>query len=234
MSLTDPELDPGLRRRFESALMEIPLPDRVGRRPQYAGHIGSVVGVALISILTIALAVTVGRSLGDFRQGAATQSAAERGFVICGGDPGWVRPSVGDQNAKFASDPRYQNLRADGDSPEATLFRQRAYLSDGRSNSGRTYLMLVSGLWSDLPSFRSQINCPPDLLQVWLIGYEPVSYEREGSGAPHAVLNVRAAAGYKIIGLLGPEPGRVQIVDGSTSIIVLDWVPDSGEDPGEP
>lgn len=130
------------------------------------------------------------------------------GFVVCGSSDTWRRPSVAEENAHLAADPRYRDQRVDDASFSARTFAASALLYDGAGNSSRAGLATLSGLWAD-PQIGGT-GCTSAEPQVWLIGYEPVSY----TGSPGvAELRVREAPGYRMVVVTG-EIGTDLVVFG--------------------
>ena len=139
------------------------------------------------------------------------------GFSVCGASDTWTRPTLPDQNAHLAADPRYSSLRVDDGSFAARQFHAVALVYDGSGNSTRNGLVMSSGLWSDPRINRA--GCGTKEQQVWLFGYAPDSYEvLDGASA---VLNVHARAGYRMVVITG-EPRRALVVfDGQRKLDLL-------------
>ncbi|HEY3125651.1 MAG TPA: hypothetical protein VGK07_01240, partial [Candidatus Limnocylindria bacterium] len=97
------------------------------------------------------------------------------GFAVCGASDSWARPTLQEQTARMASDPRYRDLRFDDNSFAAQQFRTTAVLYDGSGSSSRNGLVAMTGLWSD-PRI-SGMGCATKEQQVWLFGYAPDGYE---------------------------------------------------------
>jgi len=138
------------------------------------------------------------------------------GFAVCGASDSWVRPSVREQTAGLASDPRYRDLRFDDNSFPAQQFHALAVLYDGSGNSSRNGIVALTGLWSD-PRIRGA-GCQTKEQQVWLFGYAPDSYV-VFDGAT-AVLNVHPQPGYRMVVITG-EPRRALIVYGNSQKLEL-------------
>jgi hypothetical protein len=133
------------------------------------------------------------------------------GYVVCGSTDSWSRPSIAEQNAHLASDPRYAGMRADEPGSDAwTRFRASALVYDGSTVSARVDLVALTGMWTDPHIGGNAIGCTSAEPQVWLVGYEPVSFR----GSPGvAELGVQQAAGYRMVILTG-EIGTNLIVFG--------------------
>jgi hypothetical protein len=131
------------------------------------------------------------------------------GFAVCGANDTWRRPSVQEQSARVATDPRYRDLHFDDNSPSARQFHSVALLYDGSGSSSRAGLVMASGLWSD-PRI-SGTGCSTKEQQVWLFGYAPDSYQ-VFDGAT-AALNVHAQPGYRMVVIIG-TPRRALVVLG--------------------
>jgi hypothetical protein len=141
------------------------------------------------------------------------------GFVVCGSSDTWRRPSVTEENAHLAADPRYRDQRVDDASPAARTFAASVLLYDGAGNSSRAGLATLSGLWAD-PRIGGT-GCSSAEPQVWLFGYEPVAYTADGliGGA----LTVRLATGYRMV-VLTAAPQSLAVVEGSKTIAAFDLV----------
>jgi hypothetical protein len=139
------------------------------------------------------------------------------GFVVCGSSDTWRRPSIAEQNAHLAADPRYRDQRVDDMSPAAATFAAAALLYDGAGNSSRAGLATLSGLWAD-PKIGGT-GCVSAEPQVWLFGHEPMAYAADG--ALGGTLTVRAATGYRMVVLTAP-PQTVSVLEGKTTIAAFD------------
>jgi hypothetical protein len=138
------------------------------------------------------------------------------GFAVCGASDSWARPTLQEQTARMASDPRYRDLRFDDNSFAAQQFRTSAVLYDGSGNSSRNGIVAMTGLWSDARISRA--GCATKEQQVWLFGYAPDSYEVFDGAS--AVLNVHAQPGYRMVVITG-EPRRALIVYGNSQKLEL-------------
>src|SRR5438093_1599654 len=127
-----------------------------------------------------------------------------RGYVVCGSNQAWRRPSVAEENAHLAADPRYRDQRVDDASPAASTFAASALLYDGAGNSSRAGLATLTGLWAD-PKIGSA-GCVSAEPQVWLFGYEPTGYLVTEANPIIAKLSVREAEGYRMVVLSGAAP----------------------------
>ncbi len=112
------------------------------------------------------------------------------GFVVCGSNDTWRRPSVSEENAHLAADPRYRDQRVDDASPAARTFAASVLIYDGAGNSSRAGLATLSGLWAD-PRIGGA-GCVSAAPQVWLFGYEPTGYLVTAVNPIIAKLTVRA------------------------------------------
>jgi hypothetical protein len=133
------------------------------------------------------------------------------GYVGCGSTDNWSRPTVVEQNAHLAADPRYAGMRADDPKSDASAkFEAPVLLYDGSTVSARVDLVALTGMWTDPHIGGNAIGCTSTEPQVWLIGYEPVSFR----GSPGvAELGVRQAPGYRMVILTG-EIGTDLVVFG--------------------
>src|SRR2546423_408332 len=141
------------------------------------------------------------------------------GYVVCGSSDTWRRPSVAEQNAHLAADPRYRDQRVDDGSFAARTFAASALLYDGAGNSSRAGLATMSGLWAD-PKIGGA-GCVSAEPQIWLFGYEPTAYATDGMLG--GTLTVRSAKGYRMVVLTAP-PQAVSVVDGRETIAAFDLV----------
>src|SRR5205807_1253565 len=123
------------------------------------------------------------------------------GYVVCGSTQNWSRPTISEQNAHLASDARYARMRADDPGSEAwTKFQVVALLYDGSALSGRIDLVALTGMWTDPYIGGNAAGCTSVEPQVWLVGYEPVSFR----GSPGiSQIGVRQASGYRMVVLTG-------------------------------
>jgi len=138
------------------------------------------------------------------------------GFAVCAASDTWRRPTVQEQNAHAATDPRFRDLRFDDNSPAARQFRAVALVYDGSGNSSRAGLVLASGLWSD--ARISGTGCGTKEQQIWLFGYAPDSYEVLDGGS--AALNVHPQPGYRMV-VITKEPRRALVVFGEMQKLEL-------------
>jgi hypothetical protein len=138
------------------------------------------------------------------------------GFAVCGASDTWRRPTVQEQSARVATDPRYRDLRFDDNSPVARQFRAAALMYDGAGNSSRAGLVMASGLWSE-PRLGG-VGCQTKEQQVWLFGYAPDSYQVIDGAS--AVLNVHEQPGYRMVVITG-EPRRALVVFGKSQKLEL-------------
>src|SRR5437016_6286680 len=124
------------------------------------------------------------------------------GFVVCGSNESWVRPTIDEENAHLAADPRYAGVRADDSYSRAWLpFRAGASLFDGSSSDERDDLVALTGLWND-PHFAANASaCASIEPQIWLFGYAPTKYTAEDQFI--ATLQVTPAPGYRLVVLTG-------------------------------
>jgi hypothetical protein len=141
------------------------------------------------------------------------------GFVVCGSSDTWRRPSVAEENAHLAADPRYRDQRVDDASVAARTFAASVLLYDGAGNSSRVGLATLSGLWAD-PEIGGR-GCTSAEPQVWLFGYEPMAYSADGLLG--GTLTVRAATGYRMV-VLTAAPQGLAVVEGATTIGAFDLV----------
>ena len=141
------------------------------------------------------------------------------GFVVCGSNDTWRRPSVSEENAHLAADPRYRNQRVDDASPAAKTFAGSVLLYDGAGNSSRAGLATLSGLWAD-PGIGGT-GCSSAEPQVWLFGYEPMAYAADGLVG--GTLTVHAATGYRMV-VLTAAPQTLSVVEGKTTLAAFDLV----------
>lgn len=129
------------------------------------------------------------------------------GYVVCGGTDDWARPSLTDQNAHLASDPRYATMDADDSRSDAWMkFRVNAVFYDGSSLSARIDLVALTGMWTDPHIGGSAVGCTSIEPQIWLIGYAPVKYAADARD--YAFLTVVPAPGYRMVvltGIIRPE-----------------------------
>jgi hypothetical protein len=139
------------------------------------------------------------------------------GFVVCGSSDTWRRPSVAEENAHLAADPRYRDQRVDDASVAARTFAASVLLYDGAGNSSRAGLATLSGLWAD-PGIGGR-GCTSVEPQVWLFGYTPVSF----SGSPGvAELRVREAPGYRMVVVTGAIGTDLVVVGESGKIAAFE------------
>jgi hypothetical protein len=146
------------------------------------------------------------------------------GYIVCGSADNWSRPSLAEQNAHLASDPRYARMRADDrGSPAWAPFHASALPFDGSTVSARVDLVALSGMWTDPQIGGNAIGCTSVEPQIWLVGYTPVSYasiDKRG-----ATLTVRPATGYSMV-VLTAAPQGVAVVAGDKTIASFDLVVD--------
>src|SRR5438128_8611051 len=143
--------------------------------------------------------------------------------VVCGASDAWRRPTLAEQTARLASDPRYRRIRFDDDSQPAQTCRAPAVLYDGAGESSAQGLVAYTGLWSDSALHRN--HCTSAEPQVWLFGYEPVDYAADDRDI--AMLRVRPAAGYRFVVLTGTLR-RTLVVAAGTKLAAFDtspWLP---------
>ena len=141
-------------------------------------------------------------------------------YVVCGASDAWRRPTLAEQTARLASDPRYRRIRFDDDSQAAQAFRAPAVLYDGAGESSAQGLVAYTGLWSDPALHRN--HCTSAEPQVWLFGYEPVDYAADDRDI--AMLRVRPAAGYRFVVLTGTLR-RTLVVAAGTKLATFDMSP---------
>lgn len=187
-------------------------------------------GTLLFVLLLAAALPSVLASHGDVAAHSPSPSrspiASGPGFVLCGGDESWRRPTEEEQRTHLTGDHRYDGS---WESPSTTgyrEFRAPAVLYDGKSASGLSWIMQFTGLWNvwDAPQTRPK-TCWTDQPQIFLFGYEAVSYDAQDPNA--AVLQVRSAPGYRMLVLTGPVRPRISIVDGrklDELIVPAAWV----------
>jgi hypothetical protein len=152
--------------------------------------------------------------------------ASGPGFVLCGADESWHRPTDAEQQAHLAGDHRYDGSWGSPGTTGYREFRAPAVLYDGKSASGLGWIMQFTGLWNvwDAPQTRPK-TCWSEQPQVFLFGYEAVTYDAQDPNA--AVLHVRAAPGYRMLLLTGPVRPRISIFDGrklDELIVPTAWV----------
>lgn len=141
------------------------------------------------------------------------------GYIVCGSTDNWSRPTIAEQNAHLASDPRYAHMRADDPGSEPwTEFRANALLFDGSTVSARVDLVALTGLWTDPHIGGNAVGCNSIEPQVWLFGYAPISYHSDD--IDYAFLNVVAAPGYRMVVLTGTIRPHL-VVASSTKLAVL-------------
>ncbi|MGH2472794.1 MAG: hypothetical protein ACRDG6_10380 [Candidatus Limnocylindria bacterium] len=142
------------------------------------------------------------------------------GYVICGSADNWSRPTLADQHAHLASDPRYARMRADDPgSPAENSFRAGALLYDGSALNARIDLVALTGMWTDPHVGGNAAGCTSTEPQVWLMGYEPVSFR----GSPSvAELVVREAPGYRMVIVTGEVGTDLVIVRPGGKLAVFD------------
>ena len=178
------------------------------------------VAALLLGVLVIAAAVPKlwpsdadGGALASARSPAAIASGTVApvswkgrdggtGFVVCGSNESWMRPTIDEENAHLAADPRYAGIRADDSYSRAWLpFRAGASLFDGSSADERDDLVALTGLWND-PHFAANAGaCASIEPQIWLFGYAPAKYTAEDRFI--ATLQVAPAPGYRMVVLTG-------------------------------
>lgn len=142
------------------------------------------------------------------------------GYVVCGGADGWSRPTIAEQNARLASDPRYARMRADDPGSDAWApFRANAVFYDGASLSMRIDLVAFTGLWTDPHIGGNAVGCTSAEPQVWLFGYAPTKYRSDDRD--FAYLEVVPARGYRMVVLTGTIRPRV-VVAANVKLAVLE------------
>jgi hypothetical protein len=132
------------------------------------------------------------------------------GFAVCGASDTWTRPTIQQQAAYVAKDPRYRDLRFDDNSPAAQQFRSAAAIYDGAGNSSRTWLVMNTGLWSD--QRIGGTGCQTKEQQVWLFGLAPDRYEVFDGAS--AALTVHAQPGYRMVVITGEPRYSLVVFDG--------------------
>jgi hypothetical protein len=145
------------------------------------------------------------------------------GFVVCGSSDTWARPTIAEESAHLAADPRYSGTRVDDNSAAARQFLASAVLYDGAGSSTRSGLVMTTGLWSD-PEI-GHAGCASAEPQIWLFGYEPVSYRGGWPGLGE--LAVRKVPGYRMVVLTGQLGSDLVLVDANGKLAVLDtraWI----------
>ena len=138
------------------------------------------------------------------------------GFAVCGASDTWTRPTLQEQSARLATDPRYRDVRFDDGSAPARQFRAVAVLYDGAGDSSRAGIVAQTGLWSE-PRIGG-IGCKTREQQVWLFGYAPEGYEVLDGRT--AVLKVHAAPGFRMVVITG-QPRRTLMVFGESQKLEL-------------
>ena len=142
------------------------------------------------------------------------------GYLICGATDNWSRPSLAEQNAHLASDPRYARMRADDPASEASApFRANAVFYDGSSIQMRVDLVALTGLWTDPHIGGNAVGCTSLEPQVWLFGYAPTKYRSDDRD--YAYLDVVPAPGYHMVILTGTLRPYV-VVATSVKLAVLE------------
>jgi len=132
------------------------------------------------------------------------------GFVVCAKNDSWSRPTVAEENAHLAADPRHANVRADDSySPAWSPFRMGATLYDG--STSRDEVIAFTGLWSDARAGATTSACVSSEPQVWLLGYAPVTYWAEDRLISE--LRVVPAPGYQIVVMTGTIRPRLVVAD---------------------
>jgi hypothetical protein len=162
----------------------------------------------------------------DPRQALATGP----GFAVCGSSDSWARPTLQEQTAHMASDPRYRDLRFDDNSFAAQQFRTTAVLYDGSGSSSRNGLVALTGLWSD-PRMRGT-GCATKEQQVWLFAYAPDSYEVIDGAT--AALNVHSQPGYRMVVITGEPRHSLVVFDGQRGMKLELLTMLVGPDPKQP
>ncbi len=185
-----------------------PIVDQLSRRPAESG------------VLAGSPPPTPTRSPGLWMLPSWRTRAGGAPFVVCGASDAWRRPTIAEQTARLASDPRYRGTRFDDDSPPAQTFRAPAVLYDGAGESSAQGLIAFTGLWSDRAIHQNR--CRSAEPQVWLFGYEPVDYAADDREV--ALLRVRPAAGYRFVVLTGMLRHTLVVAAG-TKLAVLDTSP---------
>jgi hypothetical protein len=151
------------------------------------------------------------------------------GYVVCGNTENWSRPTLAEQNAHLAADPRYAGMGADDPKSDASRkFGARVLLYDGSSVSARAELVTLTGMWTDPHIGGNAVGCTSIEPQIWLIGYEPVSF-RGGGG--FAELVVREASGYRMVVLTGVLVSDLILVAGGGKLAAFDTTPWRGPTP---
>ena len=146
------------------------------------------------------------------------------GYVVCGNAQKWSRPTIAEQNAHLAADPRYAGMRADDSgSPAWRSFHASALAYDGSSVAARVDLVALSGMWTDPQIGGNAIGCTSIEPQIWLVGYEPLGYSPVDKLG--GMLAVRPATGYSMV-VLAAAPQAVSVVSGGTAIADFDLVKD--------
>jgi len=151
------------------------------------------------------------------------------GYVVCGSTQNWSRPTISEQNAHLASEARYARMRADDPGSEAwTKFQAVALLYDGSALSGRIDLVALTGMWTDPYIGGNAAGCTSVEPQVWLVGYEPVSFR----GSPGiSQIGVRQASGYRMVVLTGAIGTDLIIVGPGGKMAAFDTRPWRGPTP---
>jgi hypothetical protein len=132
------------------------------------------------------------------------------GFVVCAKDDVWSRPSLADENAHLAADPRYAGVRADDSHSMAwSPFHMGAVLYEGSSSADQ--LIALTGLWRDPRIAAATAACASAEPQVWLMGYAASSYWADDRLISE--LRVVPASGYQLVVITGPIRPRLVVAD---------------------
>jgi hypothetical protein len=189
------------------------------------GHMRELAAAALL-LLALAVGALAPKIWPDIATSDALASGAPvappswygrdggTGFVVCGSSDTWTRPTLDDQNAHLASDPRYARVRADDSHSEAwTPFRVGASFYDGSGLSTRIDLIALTGMWSDPHIGATAAGCTSAEPQIWLVGYTPTTYFADNPQM--AMLRVTPASGYRMVVLTGVIRPELVVVSGT-------------------
>ena len=145
------------------------------------------------------------------RPSVAAPTLSGAGFAVCSADTGWRRPTDAEQRAHLGADRRADGIWETASSVGDQEFRAPAVLYDGKSVDGLQWIATLTGLWNIWSNNATRPKtCWTEQPQVFLFGYEPVAYDAQDPSVGR--LQVRPAAGYRMVVLTGPIRSAIAVV----------------------
>jgi hypothetical protein len=188
-----------------------------------AGVRDLVLGGSLFGLLLIAATIpnwsggqadAVAAASGTPRPSPSSPVQSGAGFALCTADTAWQRPSEAEQRAHLDGDRRFDGWDAPGH-PATRDFHASAVLYDGKSASGASWIIHLTGLWNVWSDAATRPTmCRTEQPQVFLFGFEAISYDAQDERT--ATLRVRPASGYRMVILTGRIRPQIRVVSDRT------------------